>query len=311
MRRHFVAFHGCFVTVCELFRCVIIHAAGYICSFGRSLWALLLAWMAAEIDIPPTTGALSEFLSPPSQIKTPLTFWFQSLYENTLVVFKTTSTCDHVTRLSPPRVSRLFTTILAARFFCVCVPKRWDVFNKILLLASQHLAERDTGKRRRSALCLQAKGVMFNFWNEAIENQLTLQRGALKFRGVKLAFVLFSLVWIFFRAAFSKQGEKNELPPTTTTTPSLLPYFEFYPKKEWQRLYLFQMTEFKWTRSATENVFSLKCLGQNGRNKHAPHAPLLLFRSLLVRKWSLFRGIRHRCDFSYSRRILYARIWCI
>lgn len=65
IRRYFVTFHGCFVTVCELFRCVIIHAAGYMCSFGRSLWALLLAWMAAEIDIPPTTGALSEFLFPP------------------------------------------------------------------------------------------------------------------------------------------------------------------------------------------------------------------------------------------------------
>lgn len=34
----------------------------------------------------------------------------------------------------------------------------------------------------------------------------------------------------------------------------------------------FQMTEFKWTRSATENVFSLNCLRQKERNKHILYA---------------------------------------
>lgn len=172
------------------------------------------------------------FYFPPSQIKTPLTFWFQSLYENTLVVFKTTLvTMWHVFHLRG--WAACFRRSWQRVFFVVVVvvPKRWDVSNKILLLALQHLSERDTGKRRRSALCLQAKGVMFNFWNEAIENQLTLQRGALKFRGVKLAFVLFSLVWIFFFGQHSANKVKRMNSPHHHHDTLPPPLFWILPKK--------------------------------------------------------------------------------
>lgn len=117
-----------------------------------------------------------------------------------------------------------------------------------------------SSEQHSSTLCLQAKGEMLDFWNEAIENQLTLQHRALKCRTVKLAFVLFSLVWILGNAQQTRWKE-------------WAPDFKFEKKKKWQRKTLsFQMTEFKWTHSATENVFSLKCLRQKERNKHALHA---------------------------------------
>lgn len=136
-----------------------------------------------------------------------------------------------------------------------------------------------TSEQHISTLCLQANGVMLNFWNEAIDNQLTLLHRVLKCRTVKLACVLFCFVWILGSA---QQTRWKEWAPA------------FKRKKKWQRKTLsFQMTEFKWTHSAKENVFSLNCLRQKGRNKHALHASFLYSSCILVWKWSIFRDILH------------------
>lgn len=101
---------------------------------------------------------------------------------------------------------------------------------------------RCTNARHSSTLCLQAKGVMLDFWNEAIENQLTLLHKALKCKTVKLAYVLFSLVWIYGGA---QQTRWNEW----------VPVYKRGRKNDRERLYLF-----KWLDSNELGVQKRKCV---------------------------------------------------
>lgn len=119
-------------------------------------------------------------------------------------------------------------------------------------------------EQHSSTLCLQAEGGRLDFWNEAIENQLTLQHGALKFRSVKLPFVLFSLVWI------SGQRSANKVKRMSS---------RFYilggkkKKKVTEKDFIFSNDWIQMnSQCKKENVFSLKRPRQEGRNKHAPHA---------------------------------------
>lgn len=92
-----------------------------------------------------------------------------------------------------------------------------DVFKKsITWLATSY---RKSSKQRSSALCLQAKGVMLDFWNEAIENQLTLQHRALKMqnRETGICFILPCLN--FGQHSANKVKRMNP------------PYFKFQKKK--------------------------------------------------------------------------------
>lgn len=97
-----------------------------------------------------------------------------------------------------------------------------------------------TSEQHISTLCLQANGVMLNFWNEAIENQLALLHRVLKCRTVKLACVLFCFVWILGSA---QQTRWKEWAPA------------FKGKKsDRERLYLF-----KWLNSNELTVQKKMC----------------------------------------------------
>lgn len=167
-----------------------------------------------------------------------------------------------MSHFSPPRHCSVYSQSFYRHIIFIACR---DVFQKHYQIACNILQK--TGKQRSSALCLQAKGVMLDFWNEATENQLALQHRSIKMQNRETR-IRFILPCLNFGQHCSKQGEKNEPP---RPQPPIL-NLKGKKKKKCQRLYLFQMTEFKWTHSATENVFSLNCLRQRGRNKHALHA---------------------------------------